>query len=424
MKPFCFFLLGTILIMSEVADAQPKGFNYDESKVPKFELPDPLKFEDGRVVKTAAEWPARRKELLGLFETEVYGKSPARPKEISGKITDIDLIHGGAVKQIQLEVKLTEDGPAISVLIFRPAKVKGPLPAFLGYNFHGNHTVDANEKIRIPTSWVRNDKNKGATNNQAAEKGRGTSASRWPVDLITKNQFVLMTVYYGDVDPDFHDQFQNGIHAKINVSETRRPDHWGSIAAWGWSLSRVLDYLESAADEKIGVDPKKVFVIGHSRLGKTSLWASAADVRFAGAISNNSGCGGAALSKRAFGETVKRINTSFPHWFCDRFKKYNDNEAALPIDQHQLIALTAPRPVYIASATGDQWADPRGEFLAAVYASPVYELLGKKGLAIDAMPPANTPSIGTVSYHLREGRHDITSFDWTQYIKFAEQALN
>ena len=185
-------------------------------------------------------------------------------------------------------------------------------------------------------------------------------------------------------------------------------------------MSRVLDYLET--DELI--DSKKVVLFGHSRLGKTSLWAGALDQRFCIVISNNSGCGGAALSRRRFGEKVSDITTNWSHWFAKNFKKYSEKESLLPIDQHMLIALMAPRPVYVASASKDSWADPKGEFLSAKEASTVYQLYGLQGLEDEEYPEVNTPIHKKIGYHLRDGKHDVTEYDWRQYIKFANKHLN
>ena len=411
-----------IILLMDNIQAQPKGYLYDEDKVPQFVIPDPLKFQNGEVVKTTTDWKKRRGEIFNLFESQIFGKSPSRPKSIKATSSLSKAIANGKILLRQIEIELTDSGPTVSVLMFLPANATGQVPAFLGLNFNGNHTVHPDKEIAITKSWVRNNGGLGAKNNQASEMGRGASQSRWSVQQITDAGFAAITCYYGDIDPDFDDGWKNGLHAHIRPSQSNQPqaDEWGSIAAWSWGLSRIVDYLET----EDAVDAKSVFVVGHSRLGKTSLWAGATDPRFAGVISNNSGCGGAALSKRAFGETVKRINTSFPHWFCDNFNKYNDNEQELPVDQHMLLALCAPRPVYIASASKDLWADPMGEFLSAKYASPVYKLLTGNGLNIDDFPNVNTPTIGAISYHVRDGKHDITPYDWQQYITFGKKALS
>ncbi len=410
--------LALLLAMTATAFAQPRGFNYDESKVPEYTLPDPLVMQDGTKVTTAEQWRTKRRpELVKLFGEHVYGRAPA------GRLAKVEVERASALDgladryQVRLFVK--EDAPPIDLLVYLPAKAPKPVPVFLGLNFRGNHTVHADPEIRITESWVPNDN--GAKNHRATEAGRGVRSSRWPVESLLERGFGLATIYCGDIDPDTHDGFQNGVHAAVDGKDADRgPDSWGSIAAWAWGLSRALDYFETNE----AIDHHRVAVVGHSRLGKTALWAGAADERFAMVVSNNSGCGGAALSRRAFGETVKRINTSFPHWFCDQFKTYNDNESACPVDQHQLVALAAPRPCYVASATGDQWADPNGEFLSGLHASPVYELLGKQGLTADTQPAPDTPvQDGHVAYHLRTGKHDITEYDWQRYMDFFEKRV-
>lgn len=406
-------------------DAQPQGFNYDEEKVPDYTLPDPLVMKDGSRVETAEQWnKIQRPYLFDLMAQEMFGKSPSRPDAVRFKVRSIDeaALDGIAVRQ-QVTVFFSDDdeGPQMDLLIYSPSDAEGPVPAFMMLNFFGNHSISHDPGIDLNPRWMRNASDKGVVDNKATEEARGVSDSRWPVEMIVKRGYALVTIYYGDIDPDFDDGFKNGIQPLFyeDGQEQPAPDGWGSIAAWAWGLSVALDYLEQ--DDRI--DAKRVAVNGHSRLGKTSLWAGASDERFAIVISNDSGCGGAALSRRRFGETVKRINTSFPHWFCDNFLKYNDNEDELPFDQHTLISLIAPRPVYVASAEEDTWADPHGEFLSARHADPVYKLLGTEGIASTEMPAVNNSLQSIIGYHVRTGRHNVTDYDWEMYLDFADKHM-
>lgn len=395
--------------------------NYDETKIPDFELPPVLDGMTEKATDFELAWSARRARLIGMFYEQMYGRMPESPFEVScEKFESGDSVGGKALRQqFHVTISTLAGEHSFDLLLFTPKNSTGPVPCFLGLSFYGNHTVSVDEQITISTAWNRPSKEHGVEDNRATAAGRGTSQSRWAIEQIVDAGCGVATAYCGDIDPDFDDQFQNGVHRLFPdfVPSEEHPDRWGTISAWAWGLSRVLDCLQEIPE----VAGDKVVVIGHSRLGKTALWAGATDTRFAGAISNNSGCGGAALSRRGIGETVGRINSSFPHWFCGNFKQYNLNEHSLPIDQHQLIALMAPRPVYVASATEDQWADPKGEFLAAKIGGQIYSRFGYKALALDEIPEPNTASVGRVSYHLREGKHDITDWDWRNYIEFIGQ---
>jgi len=400
--------------------AQQFVANYDETKVPAYTLPNPLVFNNGDKVQNKKDWDRRRTEILKIFENEVYGISPVWkgdiiPIELS---SNLNALNGTAVqKEIKLTLKNGSKELSIVMLLYLPKSSK-PVPVFLGYNFSGNHSVTEETDISITNSWMRNNSAASMTDNKASEAGRGKAVSNWQVKEIISRGYGVATIYYGDVDPDFDDGFKNGVHGLYD--QQPGDSSWGTIAAWAWGLSRAMDYIGSVSS----IDSKKVIVMGHSRLGKTALWAGATDKRFAMVISNNSGCGGAALSKRVFGETVGSINASFPYWFCKNFRKYNGKEELLPFDQHQLLSLIAPRPLYVASADEDLWADPKGEFLSCVGASPVYVLLGEKGFPASEVPPANTPVAGSIGYHVRSGGHDITLYDWQQYLDFADLHLN
>lgn len=394
--------------------------NYDEAKAGEFALPDPLVLLDGTPVSDAETWRTRRRaEVLGLLQTHMYGRSPgAHPDMVFSELSAPAEIAGGLGTRREIRVLFTgrEQDGHLDILLYLPSLAGKPSPVFAGLNFMGNHSIRDDPAITLCTGWLR-ESYPGVVNNQATEASRGAGATRWPVERILERGYGLATAYYGDLDPDFDDGFQNGIHPLFYREGQTRPDadEWGAIGAWSWGLSRIVDALETIPE----ADATRIAVMGHSRLGKAALWAGAQDERFGVVISNNSGCGGASLSRRNYGETVWRINTAFPHWFCANFLQYSDNEAALPIDQHMLIALMAPRPVYIASAVEDRWADPKGEYLSGVHATPVYELLGEKGLYGD-QPPLDQPVMNRIGYHVRSGGHDVKDYDWERYMDFAD----
>jgi len=408
---FFLFALTPLLSLAQIFVESDQG-----GKIPSYTLPDPLIFNNGERVKTKKDWNTRRKEIYRAFETEVYGVTP----KWKGKVTSTLLstksgIFGGIGQQKQIRLTFSRGGKntSLTILLFLPIQSKDA-PLFLSFNFDGNHTTTADQDVIIPDCYMNNKPEIGVTNHQANKESRGLQASRWPIKEILSRGYGVATAYYGEVDPDFDDGFKNGIHQLFD--QKRDSASWGSVATWAWGLSRIMDYLEKDPD----VNGEKVIVMGHSRLGKASLWAGASDKRFAMVVSNCSGCSGAALSKRIFGETVEKINTSFPHWFCVNYRKYNSNEQALSVDQHELLALIAPRPVYVASASEDLHADPKGEFLSCVYASSVYELLGSKKFPDSSMPQLSAPILGDISYHIRPGKHDVTLYDWNCYMDYAD----
>jgi len=385
-------------------------------------LPELLRLSDGTAVTDSAVWmEKRRPEIRTLFENEVYGRIPEQKIVAGVALSNLDR---GALdgKAIRKEVVLSfENGGKrldLNVLMYLPAKSDGPVPAFVGLNFYGNHTIHTDPGITVSRKWVDSERSFSELDDRKIADTRGSRATHWPVERILRRGYALITMYYYDVDPDFDDGFQLGVHPLFYRAGQQRPDpdEWGSISAWAWGLSRIMDYLETDSD----IDHTRVAVMGHSRLGKAALWAGAQDERFAIIISNDSGCMGAALSRRKYGETVGDIIGRFPYWFCDNFKKYAGREDELPVDQHMLIALIAPRPVYVASADLDLWADPEGEFLSARAATEVYRLFGNDGLAAEKRPGLHEPVMHTMGYHIRKGKHWVTNYDWDCFMDFAD----
>jgi len=418
----------------------------NEAAIPEYELPDPLIANNGKRI-TSAEmwWRERRPEIFSMFENEMYGKTPfysAAYKELlpTPKIEILseksDALEGKAtLREVRLYFSTGAGSPYLDVLLFLPNKVKTPVPAFVMLNFRGNQSVTDERCVRISASWMTPREDGTVNNYSATELSRGADKSRWPVEMIIDSGYALATACYQDIDPDYDDDFQNGIHPLFYKERQKKPaaNEWGSIGAWAWGMSRIMDYLEKEAR----INPEMVIVAGHSRLGKAALWAGAQDQRFAAVIANDSGCGGGALSKRVYGETVELLCYVRPHWFCANFKYYACNEKELAFDQHDLIALIAPRPVYLATAEDDIVADPKGELLSLLNADAVYRLLGtdgtgnvigkytlqKKGAMIydTKMPPVNQSIGANIGFHLRSGGHDITRFDWEQFIQFANR---
>jgi hypothetical protein len=367
--------------------------NFEESRVPNYELPDPLVLEDGQTIRNKREWTTKgRPALLQLFRENVYGVRPDTKyqieyEEIGRRENAFGL--GATGRQIRATIHARGRSHSFDFVIVVP-RTRTPVPV----------VVQINNRYLIPL-----------------DKAMDEFDPFWPVEKMLRRGYATASFHTSHVDPDKRDGYEAGIRALLDDPDSDPETSWKSLSAWGWAASRVLDF----ANQQPEIDPEQSVVVGHSRGGKAALWAGAEDERFRILYSNNSGCGGAALSRRAFGETVARINRSFPHWFCDRFKKYDDRESALPIDQHQLMALAAPRAVYVASSDEDLWADPRGEYSALVAAGPVFDLLGLEHIADASMPALNAPRhVGSTGYHIRTGVHNLTEQDWGYFLDFAD----
>jgi hypothetical protein len=379
----------------ETVDQLSKGqkeFNYEEDKVPLYTLPELFTRKDGTRISSLSDWQnIRRPELLELFTTQVYGRVPETRYQKSIRVIkeDKNAMNGEAtLKLVDITISANNKSLTIHLGLFIPNKVKKPVPAFLLICNRPTENIDFT---------------------------RTKKSEFWPAEEVIARGYAVAAYYNADVDPDVDDQFKNGIHGLLD--QNRDAESWGTIAAWAWGASRCLDYM---VKDK-GIAPDKIAVVGHSRGAKTALWAGATDQRFSMVVCNEAGCGGSSLSRRRYGETVERINKAFPHWFCLNYRNFNNNENSLPVDQHMLMALIAPRPLYVASADKDLWGDPKGQYLALFNAVPAYNLTGVKSDLPDEMPPMNTPFFsGHVAYHVREGVHNMLLKDWNFFMDFAD----
>jgi len=393
--------------------------NYDESLVGGYTLPDPLVLSDGRRVRDAKTWYGKRRpEIVRLFEEHQFGRSPGRPKDMSFDVFDkgTPALGGKAVRR-QVTVYFSRDkaGPKMDLLVYLPAEARSPVPLLLNLSFTANSNAVDDPGVKPGEVWTRDRVRAPAT--QAPGFGK--------LDVLPflASGIGVATVYYGDIDPDFPGGIRHGVRALyLKPGQTEpAPNEWGTIAAWGWGLSRALDYFETDR----GVDAKRVAITGASRLGKTVLWAGARDTRFAMVIASCSGEGGAALSRRNFGETVKHLTapTRYPYQFAGNYQRLADRPQESPVEAHLLLSLIAPRPLLLQTGDTDLWSDPKGEFLSAVAAGPVYRLLGREDLGTDEMPPAGRPVLHTLGYYMHAGGHGTIPSDWEQYLKFMQTHL-
>ena len=395
--------------------------NYDENKVICGTIPDPLvNVHNGFKADNALDWLEKVRPSIVEEVEKLYSPRPPRPSSMRFEVVEIGEAFGGKAirKQIRIYVKGdTEKELSFGVLMYVPKEAKSASPVFINMNYYGNHTIIADPKILTTQFWIRDGVvgNCEIKNSTPPDDIRGIRASRHPVERLLDSGFAYLTFCYCEVFPDTSDVSINSNNISKIFSDTAYPYKRSAISIWSWAISRVMDYIESDSL----LDKSRVAVVGHSRHGKTALLTGALDTRFAMAISNGSGSMGAKLSRRNYGENISSISDKYGYWFSDELKKYAFAEDKMPIDQHQLLALMAPRPVYVESAKADRWADPKGQLTALVAANPVYELFGAKELP--TMANETVPFCGNTGYHIREGRHDLTYEDWEYFIKFAKK---
>jgi hypothetical protein len=388
--------------------------------VPASPHPDPLVALDGTAIDNPEDWRERRRpELIRLFEEEVYGRTRlGRPEALAFEVREEKRnAREGRATRLRVGILFEGDpsGRQMELLVYLPRAATEPVPVFLGLNFDGNYTTTEEPDLPLPTHFVTGLFENKREDHRPTEAGRGIHADMWPYDLILERGYGIATACYTEVEPDTPGRWREGPRG---LGPEPGAGDWGTIGAWAWAMSRALDYLETHPS----VDARRVAAFGFSRLGKTTLWAGAQDERFALIVSQESGKGGASLSNRGTGEPVKHLVEELGHWFTPTYATYVDNEAALPVNAHSLLALIAPRPLLVLSGSTDDWSDPEGEFLAARAATPVYALLGLEGVERE-MPVPGTRTGGTLGYYLRPGPHDVTVDDWQVTLDFADRFL-
>jgi hypothetical protein len=382
-------------------------------------LPDPLVMMGGKRVTTKEQWQHQRSLLKQLFQYYMYGFAPPAPSvRATVEREDRNYFGGKATKKDVTIAFGPPDTPKIHLLLVVPNHRRGPAPVFVGMNFCGNYALVNDPTIPLPTGWMYPHL-PGVKDNRATEAGRGSQIDVWALEQSIDRGYAVATFYNGDVDPDRPD-VREGVQPHFRTpGDKPGPHDWGTIAAWAWGISRAVDYLVTDKD----LDRARIAAVGHSRLGKTALLAAALDERIALAIPLQAGCGGTAPSRGKVGESVKAINTAFPHWFDATFKEFNDCPDRLPFDQDCLVALVAPRPVLFSNATEDTWANPVGQFEVLQAADPVYRFLGVEGLEAKQMPEPGKLVASRLGYYIRPGKHSMTRGDWKVFLDYADRNL-
>ena len=388
--------------------------NYDEAKVGDYTLPDPLLCADGSRVTDSESWlQKRRPEILELYRENIFGRSPEAATNVTFNVweTSTNALSGTATReQVEINFSGTPDGPLAHLLLYTPAG-KTNCPAFLCLSFTGNYAVIDDPAIPIFPEWNWKTKEFGMPKKPV----RGAAAQNWKIAETIARGYGIAIVDYREIEPDLPNGagYKYGVHKIFTAAQK---DGCGAIGAWAWGVSRALDYLQTDNN----VDARRIILFGHSRLGKTVLWAGAQDTRFAAVIANGSGEMGAALSRRDYGETVDDVCKHFPYWMCGNFLQFSNRWSTLPVDSHFLISLIAPRPLFLNSGSEDKWGDPHGEFLAARAATPVYELLGKTGIVETNLPPLDQPLKHDLWLNCHVGKHDVFPSDWDKFLDFAD----
>jgi len=393
--------------------------NYTESLAGNYTLPDPLALSNGKRVTDAKTWnQKRRPEIVRLFEENQYGRTPGRPAKMTFEAFDkgTPALDGKAIRrQVTVYFSGDKDGPKMDILLYLPANVQKPVPVLLNLSFTANSNTVNDPGIKPGEIWSREKKRVPAST--------GRIFGRLNVGPFLDAGIGVATIYYGDIDPDFNGGVSLGVR-KLYLKAGRtepEPNEWGTISAWAWGLSRALDYMETDR----AVDAKKVAIVGISRLGKTVLWAGAHDPRFAMVIASCSGEGGAAISRRNYGETIAHLvaPTRFPYQFAANYSKYGDRVNDFPVDAHMLISLIAPRPLLLQTGNTDKWSDPKGEYVAAMAAAPVYRLFGKQTPTAADVPKAGEPVLTTLGFLMHAGGHGTVPSDWDVFLQFMKTHL-